>query len=142
MRNPQPVVLAFLLAAFSTAALAGIPQAHGGFSRQVRGTDRRVPIASAAISDEVYWTVYVEATDGEHHLHFTIYDGAGQEVCNFERATEAQAGEARGVVSCGFDPARDAPGTWWYVAAVDDQIVLSNSLTVSGSRSADTTAAR
>jgi hypothetical protein len=136
MRNPQPVALAFLLAAFSTAVLAEIPQAQGGFSRQVRGTDRRVPIASAAISDQVYWNVYVKAADGDHHLQITIYDGAGREVCNIERATEAEAGEAREAASCGFDPARDAPGTWWYVAALDDQIVLSNSLTVSGSRSA------
>lgn len=82
------------------------------------------------MSDKVYFEVRINVKDGEHSLFFTVYDGNGKQVLNAERIVVAKDNVAGSAVSYGFDPRRDAPGTWWYVVAVDNEIMVSSSIPV------------
>jgi hypothetical protein len=122
-----------LLACFPAAALwAGGPTGEARFSKQIPGTDRRAwTSAHATFADQIYFEYRIQAEDGEHSLQVNVYDGEGREVYNAQSTLVVSSGRGDGAISYGFKGNRDAPGTWWYVAALDDKVVVSSSLDVS-----------
>lgn len=129
MRQLCTAAIALLLACTSIALAAGSSDS-GRFTKQVQGTDRRIAINEARFADRVFFQFSIAATDGEHALDLNVYDGEGREVYNSQSTLVARSGRAGGSVSYGFDAYRDAPGTWWYVAAIDGKIVVSSSIQV------------
>jgi hypothetical protein len=128
----RPIVtMVLLLASLPIVLFAKDPTGIGSFSKDVPGTDRRIPIGAATLADRVYFHFFVLAEDGEHALQVNVYDGDGREVYRSESTLLVEGGQGGRGVMYGFDTRRDAPGTWWYVAALDERVVLSNSLEVS-----------
>ncbi|MFC4312472.1 hypothetical protein ACFPN2_25540 [Steroidobacter flavus] len=100
--------------------------------KQTPGTDRRTPLAGqATFADKIYFEFWIQADDGEHSLQVNVYDGDGREVYIGQSTMVVKNGRGGGAVTYGFNRGRDAPGTWWYVAALDDKVVVSSSLDVS-----------
>jgi hypothetical protein len=118
---------------FSAVVFADAPFATASFEREIEGSDERVPISSAALGDLVCLTVKdVSTASGDHSFRLVIYDGRGNEV--HQSVTRITARENRWVyVSCYYYQGRDMPGTWWYVAELDDQPLISKELKVTAS---------
>jgi hypothetical protein len=116
----------------STAVVfADAPFATAMFEREIEGSDKRVPISSATLGDLVCLTVRdVSTPSGDHSYRLVIYDGRGNEV--HQSITRITARENKWVyVSCySLQKGRDMPGTWWYVAELDDQPLISKELKV------------
>ena len=119
-----------LLLFWVPALMAAEVMASGGFTKLVPGTDKRVAAENVTLADKIYFQILVVADDGDHSLQVNIYEGEGREVYNSESTLTARGGQAGVAVSYSFNAARDAPGLWWYVAAVDGKVVLSKSLEV------------
>jgi hypothetical protein len=134
MRNLQTITATLLLVLASNALGSESATGAGMFAKQVPGTDRQVPISRAVLTDKVFYKFVITAPDGEHLLQVTIYDGKGTEVYHSQSTLVVRSGERAASVSYGFDTNRDSPGMWWYVVALGDNVVLSNSLEVSRSR--------
>jgi hypothetical protein len=133
MRNLQRIAATVLLALASNALGSEILTGAGIFAKQVPGTDRQIPITRAALTDKVFYRFVITAPDGEYSLQVTIYDGKGTEVYHSESTLVVRSGEGAASVSYGFGADRDPPGLWWYVVALDDDVVVSDSLEVSRS---------
>jgi len=131
MRSFRGLAVAVLLSCLPVVLVAGVSGGVGSFFKQIPGTDRRVPITDATLADKVIFQILIVTQDGEYPLQINVYDGSGREVYNAESTVVAKDGRAGALVSYGFNPGRDAPGTWWYVAALDGRVVASNSLKVS-----------
>jgi hypothetical protein len=131
MRNFQSIAATVLFALASSALGTENATGAGLFAKQVPGTDRQTPITRAALSDKVFYKFTITAPDGEHSLQVTIYDGNGTEVYHSESTLLVRSGKGAVSVSYGFDSDRDPPGVWWYVVALDDNVLLSDSLEVS-----------
>lgn len=133
MYNRRTCAVLLLLACFPGAALwANGPTGEARFSKQIPGTDRRASMpAQATLADQIFFEYRIQAKDGDHSIQVNIYDGDGREVYNSSSTLAVRSGRGAGAVSYGFDRTRDAPGTWWYVAALDDKVVVSSSLDVS-----------
>lgn len=86
--------------------------------------------ASAKLSDRSYFEYAIDAEDGEHPLQVTVYDGDGREVYDGQVALAIGGGRGWGATSYGFRRRRDEPGIWWYVAALDNKVVVGSSLEV------------
>ena len=131
MRIFRIIAVALLVTCLPNALFAASPSGFGSFSKYVPGTDKQVPIDSATIADNVVFHAQITAEDGEHKLTFNVYDGNGREVMTAETVLVVRGGRGARAMSYGFDRVRDVPGVWWYVAALDGQVVVSNSLQVS-----------
>jgi hypothetical protein len=131
MRKRKIVTVMLLLACLPVVLFAENPTSSGIFFKQVPGTDRQIPIDDATLADKVYFHILIGAEDGEHSLQVNVYDGSGREVFRAESVLLAEGGRGGVSVSYSFNARRDAPGTWWYVAALDEKVVVSNSLEVS-----------
>lgn len=129
MRNVA-FVNAILLAALPALLLAADQRGSASFFKESPDSDARIPITSATFDDKVFFQVEIAASDGDHSLEFNIYDGSGRQVLYAERAVVASGNNVTSLLSYGFDAQRDAPGTWWYVAALDNEIAVSKSLRV------------
>jgi len=125
------VLLTALLAMLPDVVMSGIaPTGIGSFAKLIPGTDKQVAITSALLTDTVFYRISLIAGDGEHLLRVNVYDGSGREVFNAESSVIVKDRHAGRSLSYGFSATRDAPGTWWYVAALDGKVVISNSLEV------------
>ncbi|HEY5807489.1 MAG TPA: hypothetical protein VIT67_05950 [Povalibacter sp.] len=130
MDKVRAAVLTLLLI-WAPVLLAGDAAAVGSFLKELPGTDQTIPVTSATFADKIFFQLKAHVEDGEHSLLVNVYDGKGREVLNAERVVIARGNVAGGAVTYGFDPGRDAPGTWWYVAALDGKVVVSSSIEVS-----------
>lgn len=119
-----------LLGGLPLLLLAAGQRGTASFFRESSGSGALIPITSATFQDKVFFRVEIDAVDGEHSLEFNVYDGNGREVLYAERVVVASGNTVTSVMSYGYDVQRDAPGTWWYVAALDNEVALSRSLKV------------
>lgn len=131
MRNRRIMAAILVVACLPVVLWAGNSSGIGSFFKQVPGTDRQIPITGATFADKVFFRYVISAEDGEHSLQVNVYDGSGREVYNSESTLVVKGGRAGGALSYGFNRSRDSPGKWWYVAALDDTVVVSSALDVS-----------
>lgn len=131
MQSIRIGLAAILVACWSMVVTATPVTGTGSFYREIPDSDRQVPISKKAkFDDAVYFRVRVTADDGDHAIVISIYDGNGRQVYNAESTVTVSGGRATDSTHYGFHARRDAPGTWWYVAAIDGKIVASESLIV------------
>jgi hypothetical protein len=130
MRTYKIFALVCLLACMPGVIFAASATATARFLVQVPGTDREIPVTSATISDLVWFRVQFNIDDGEHSLQISIYDGKGKQVYDAESTLVAEKGKANNGTAYGYKADHDAPGIWWYVAAVDGKVLVSSSLKV------------
>ena len=136
MFNARVIVLVVLVAAGSAPAQS--PSASASFVKRSPGTETLIPVNSATLDDTVYLEMEGGAPDGDHSLEVTVYDANGREVFRGTRTVTAKGGRWGASASYGFNVARDPPGVWWYVAKLDDQPIVSESIEITvGSRSSD-----
>ena len=131
MRNRQTAAILILLVCWPSLASTAGPTGDGSFYKQFRGTERRTAVTTATFADKIYFDFVIDAEDGEHPLQVNIYDGEGREVLNAQSTLVVSDGRGRAGISYGFKRGRDAPGTWWYVVALDGTIAVSSSIAVS-----------
>lgn len=127
----------FVTMAFVSPAVvfADAPFATASFEREVAGLEKRVPISTATLDDMVCFVVNDMSTpSGDHTYHLVIYDGGGIEVHQSTNRITARDNKWGFVTCYGYQERRDKPGTWWYVAELDDQPLISKELTVAAGR--------
>jgi hypothetical protein len=113
------------------------PFATMAFERRIEGSDETTPITSATLNDHVCVRLRdVSTPDGDHSLKLVIYDGGGREIYQGVATITAKQGKWGRMVCIGFNEQRDLPGTWWYVAELDDEPLVSKELVVSAPGSA------
>ena len=117
---------------FSVLSVAQAIEAKGQgyFEKLIVGSQKTAPATQASLTEKVTYTFLLTASPGEHPLLIVIYDGSGREVFRSQSTLTVRTGPAGRSISYGYDRARDAPGTWWYVVHLDSQVVLSNSIEV------------
>jgi hypothetical protein len=125
------VLLPMLSLAKEPSTLLKEPHGFGFFTRTEKNADKHFSIAKAKLTDTVYFGVAITIANGDHVFEVTVYDGSGREVYRSENAVFAKARTVQRLTHYGFDPSRDVPGEWWYVASIDKQIVVSMMLPVS-----------
>jgi len=114
------------------AANAVAPFATIAFEKRVEGTDKTTPITSASLNDHVCVRLRdVSTPDGDHSLRLVIYDGGAREVYQSVSTVTAKEEKWARTICYGFNRLRDMPGTWWYVAELDDEPLVSKELVVS-----------
>ena len=113
------------------SAYAVAPFATARFEKKIEGTDKTMPITSARLDDHVCIRIRdVSTPDGDHSLKLVIYDGGAREVHQSIHAITVEDGKWSYKLCSDFDPKRDIPGTWWYVAELDDEPLVSKELVV------------
>ncbi len=113
------------------SAHAVAPFATAKFEKRIEGTDKTTPIVSARLDDRVCFRIRdVSTPDGDHALKFVIYDGGGREVHQSVHTITAKDGKWAYKLCADFNAERDLPGTWWYVAELDDEPLVSMELVV------------
>ena len=128
-RKLAPTVAAAL--SFAVVANAAAPFATAKFEKKIEGTDKTTPIASARLDDHVCLLIRdVSTTDGDHSLKIVVYDGGGREVHQSVRTITVTDRKWNYMHCPGFNVKRDQPGTWWYVAELDDEPLVSKELIV------------
>jgi hypothetical protein len=116
----------------AVAANAVAPFATIAFEKRIEGTDKTTPITSARLNDQVCVRLRdVSTPDGDHSLKLVIYDGGAREVYQSVSTITAKDGKWGRTICYGFNEQRDFPGTWWYVAELDDEPLVSKELVVS-----------
>jgi hypothetical protein len=137
MRFSVTILLA-LGAGLTSLAIADSPFATAIFVKDDPKTNKAVPVSSVRIEDENVCLVIrdVSTVDGDHALSLAIYDGAGREVYRSVRTITAKNKKWGRTICYDFNQERDAPGTWWYVAELDDQPLLTKELVVARAASA------
>jgi hypothetical protein len=124
-------MLATMALASSGPAFADAPFATATFEREIEGSDKRVAISSATLDDRVCLVVKdVSTPNGDHSYRLVIYDGAGSEVYQGISRVTASGNKWSQVACFGYRKRRDVSGTWWYVAELDDQPLISEELKV------------
>ena len=122
---------------FAVAANAVAPFATATFGKRIEGTDKTTPISTARLDDHVCIRIRdVSTPDGDHSLKLVIYDGGGREVHQSVRTITVKDGKWGFQLCPGFNTERDLPGTWWYVAELDDEPLVSKELTVAAKQAA------
>jgi hypothetical protein len=118
-------------------ALVALANAHaleassfGQFEKLTPGAEKPVSATQAVLADKVTYRFFLTANPGEHQLTIVIYDGSGREAYRALSTLVGRLGPVGVTTSYGFNKARDAAGTWWYVVHLDGRIVLSNSIEV------------
>lgn len=134
MKTGKTSAIVALLASLPTALWAGDIEGVASFSKQIPGTDRRISVTTATFADKIYFEYRISAEDGEMQIQVTIYDGAGREVYAGQSMVLVRAQRGGGAVLYGFRRDLDAPGVWWYVAAIDNKVIASSSLQVDAER--------
>jgi hypothetical protein len=131
MRHEKSL-FAILGAVISLAAFADAPFATARIELRDPKTDKAKVITSARFGDRDVCIVIkdVSTEDGDHALRLVIYDGGGREVYQAVSTVTARDRKWVSVTCYGFKSLRDAPGTWWYVAELDDQPLVSTELLV------------
>jgi hypothetical protein len=130
MTRVRSLLMAVSFVCSPTMLLAQDITGQASFYKKVPGTDSRIPVAYASIHDDICFRYRIYTRDGDHQEEIEVYDGAGRLVFKAESTFVAQGGEGTYSTCYRFDPMRDAPGTWWYVVALDGQVRLSRSLQV------------
>ena len=129
-------LLTTALLSFAAASAANAPHATAIFVHFDRVANKEVAIDSAYLGEEdVCFDVEDKFTpDGDHAYQITIYDGGGREVYQ-SRSTVTARGAWWGYRTCyRLNDERDLAGTWWYVAELDDEPLVSESLKVEAAR--------
>jgi hypothetical protein len=113
-------------------AFADAPFATARFAKRDPKTWKDVPITSARIDDQHVCIILrdVSTLDGDHSLSMVIYDGAGREAYRSLGTITAKDKKWAHTICYGFNSDHDVPGTWWYVAELDDQPLVSKELVV------------
>ena len=112
-------------------ALANAPFATATFEKKVENVAKRIPVTSATMKDWVCFVIKdVSTPDGDHSYKLVVYDGSGAEVHQSINRITAVGGKWSHSSCVGYDEDRDVPGTWWYVAELDDQPLVSKELKV------------
>jgi len=113
-------------------ALADAPFATATFVKLDPKTTKASPIASARIDDQHVCLVLrdVSTVDGDHSLSLVIYDGAGREAYRSVSTITAKEKKWGRTICYGYNSEHDTAGTWWYVAELDDQPLVSKELVV------------
>jgi hypothetical protein len=115
----------------SLAVHAVAPFATARFEKRVVGSDKGTPITAARLDDYVCITIRDVSTDnGDHSLRLVIYDGAAREVHQSVRTITVTDGRWAHTLCHSYNKRRDSPGTWWYVAELDDEPLVSKELVV------------
>jgi hypothetical protein len=128
----KPVQLFAAALGLVASAHAVAPFATATFEKRIEGTDKTTPIASARLDDHVCIRIRdVSTPDGDHSLKLVIYDGGGREVHQSVHTITAKNEKWAYKLCSDFNAGRDLPGTWWYVAELDDVPLVSKELTVS-----------
>ena len=128
----DPKILVVVGAIVSFAANADAPFAVATFVKLDPKTRKEDPIPSARLDDREVCLVIrdVSTADGDHALRLVIYDGSGREVYQSVSTVTARDRKWKSATCYGFKVGRDAPGTWWYVAELDEQPLVSKELVV------------
>lgn len=127
----KSLMLVASLLGLTAVAVADAPFATAAFEKEVPNSDERVPITSATFNDFVCFVVTdVSTPDGDHSYRLVIYDGAGNEVHQSVNRVTATDHKWRYATCVTYKKNRDKPGTWWYVAELDDQPLVSKELVV------------
>jgi hypothetical protein len=132
MNMRQCFLLTTAMVSFAATCAATEPQATGYFVQTDHETKQDRVIDSASLDEEdICFVVKGNFTaDGDHSYQLTIYDGNGREVLQM-RGTVTADGGRWGRRSCyGMNEDRDVAGTWWYVAELDGELLVSESLAV------------
>ena len=123
---------AFLVACMVVAPVWSNPApATGRFERELPGSDDTVVVTSATFDDDICFKVTGFASDGEHISEIVVYDGSGREVARVIYPVTAKRARWAGGFCYRFRADRDVPGTWWYVASLDDLPAVSESIPIS-----------
>lgn len=116
---------------FAAVTLADAPFATATFERKLENSDKRERITSATMDDWVCFAIKdVSTSDGDHSYKLVVYDGGGSEVHQSVNRITAVNNHWSFVTCIAFEKNRDKPGTWWYVAELDDQPLISKELAV------------
>jgi hypothetical protein len=128
----NPRILIMLCAMNSLTANADAPFAVATFVKLDPTTRKARPMPSAKLNDkDVCLNIKdVSTADGDHALRLTIYDGGGREVYQAVSTVTAKDKKWQSTTCYGFKSGRDLSGTWWYVAELDDQPLVSKELVV------------
>jgi hypothetical protein len=127
----KQVVLAATALALAVATFASAPFATASFQKRDDKTGKTVPIIAANLNDDVCIDIRdVSTPDGDHSLRMVIYDGAANEV--YQSISTITAAERKwGRYICyGFNENHDRPGTWWYVAELDNDPLFDKQIQV------------
>jgi hypothetical protein len=130
MTNLRRYVAFVVLFSLCSASLALEVNGSGYFEKLMQGSDKGVPITRATLADKVSYKFSLIVLPGEYPLLIAIYDGKGREAFRAQATLTVTTGHAGRSISYDFDKLRDAPGTWWYVVTLNDQVVLSTSIEV------------
>jgi hypothetical protein len=134
MRLHNAVVVTLMVIGISRA-LANAPFATAEFGKIVPKTGKVISTSTARLDD--YVCVYVEDSstpDGDHDFRLTIYDGGGNQVFRSEATVTAKDKKWHRRVCYKFAQDHDRPGTWWYVAELDDEPLVSKDIVVSAAK--------
>jgi len=114
---------------------AASPTATAVFNIEDPVTHEHKPALAARLDQYVCISIHAElVTVGEHSLQMTIYDGVGNEI-HRSAHRKIESSPSLNHTSCyGFDEDHDAVGTWWYVAELDGQPLVSASIEIRPAR--------
>jgi hypothetical protein len=128
----NPKILIILCALNSLAVNADAPFAVAKMVKLDPTNRKALPILSAKLDDKDVCLIIkdVSTSDGDHALRLTIYDGSGREVYQAISTVTAKDKKWQSTTCYGFKVGRDVSGTWWYVAELDEQPLVSKDLVV------------
>ena len=115
----------------SVSAEAVGPTATASFYIEDQETHKKSPAQQARLGQYVCVSIRAMLVpDGAHTMQLTIYDGAGKEIHKAISQVNASNQVLRRLMCYSTDEDHEAAGTWWYVAELDGEPLVSESIEI------------